>query len=107
VTSIRRKVKAICTQGGNQSLSDLLHQLNPGAAGMDGLLPPRGGQGDVRVPAALHLVACRRLASPETPEDELEDPASALLHYGVVAARRGDGAFDCQVPGLMEASNSR
>ena len=36
VTSIRRKVKAISTQGTNQSLSDLLHQLNPVLRGWTG-----------------------------------------------------------------------
>ncbi len=66
--------------------------LVKGAAGMDGVLPSRGGQGDVRLPAPLHVVAGGRLASPETPQEQLEDPTSALLHYGVVAARRGDGA---------------
>ena len=50
----------------------------PGAAGLDRPLPTRGVQRRLRLPARLHLAPGRRLATPQTPPDELEGTPTPL-----------------------------
>jgi hypothetical protein len=60
----------------------------PGAAGVDRLLPARSVQHRLRLPACLHLAAGHPLASPQAPRDHLEGTPATLLHQRMVARRR-------------------
>jgi len=64
----------------------------PGAAGLDRLLPAGSVLGDVQLPARLHLAAGHRLDTPQAPPDELEGTPPPLLRRRLVALRRGGRA---------------
>jgi hypothetical protein len=59
----------------------------PGAAGLDGVLPARRVGGDLPVPVRVHLVAGVRMDPPQAPPDQLEVPAPPLLRGPMVVAR--------------------
>jgi RNA-directed DNA polymerase len=62
-----------------------------GAAGLDGLLPSRGGQGHFRTPAPLHVEPGHPMAAEQTSQDGVEGPPATIRAHRLVAPRRGDG----------------
>ena len=62
----------------------------PGAAGLDQLLPARRVEGDLRLPARLHLAQGGLLAPPQAPARQLEVAPPALPPRVVADRRRGD-----------------
>jgi Reverse transcriptase (RNA-dependent DNA polymerase) len=84
--TVKAKVRTATRQGLHQPLAVLLYRLAPILRGLDQLLPLRGVQGDLRLPAPLHLASGPAMASPQTPPRELEvDPTP--LPARVVANR--------------------
>ena len=78
LASIMAKIKAITRQATNQPLSDRAAPDQCGAARLDGLLPPRREQADVRLPQPLHMVAGRWMAAAQALPSHLEDDPQAL-----------------------------
>ena len=75
--------------GHEQSLERAAGPNQPGPARLDQLLPLRGRERDLPLSQPLHLVADRRMDTPQTPENELEEPATQVLpRQPVVAAGR-------------------
>ena len=74
--------------------SDLLRRLNPVLRGWTQLLPARGVQGHLRLPARLHLAAGRRLAAPQDTPAQLEVAPRRYLPRGWCPARATTTLFD-------------
>ena len=90
LASIKAKVRTITRRATNQPLAVLLLPAQPGAAGLDQLLPPRRVQGDLRLPAPVHLAPGDLLAPPQAPPRQLEVAPTALPPEVVADGRRGD-----------------
>ena len=67
LAAVKAKVKAITRSGPQQSLDQLLHRLNPGAAWLVRILPWRRVRAHLQLPARLHVAQSALLAAPQTP----------------------------------------
>ena len=76
LAAVKRKVKTITTQGTNNPLSALLDQINPVLRGWTSYFHYAVANATFRYLQPLHLVADRRMDTPQTPQDELEEPAT-------------------------------
>ena len=88
LAKVKRKVKAITTQGTNNPLSALLDQINPVLRGWTSYFRYAVANVDLPLSEPLHLVADRRMDTPQTPQNELEDPAAHATTRSTGGGRR-------------------
>jgi Reverse transcriptase (RNA-dependent DNA polymerase) len=90
LAEIKAKVRTMTRGATDQSLSILLHRFQPGAPGLDRLLPARRLEGDLQLPARLRLAQGGVLAPPQEPPGQLEAAPPALRSEVVADGGRGD-----------------
>ena len=89
LASVKAKVQTLTRQDRQPAARRPAAPAQPGAARLDHLLPARRVQGDLRLPAPLHLAAGGPLAPSQAPPGELEVAAAPLPSK--VVADRGRG----------------
>ena len=95
VHSVTGKVRTITRQGLNFPLAVLLAPARADPAGLDQLLQARRVQGDLRLPAPLHVASGAVLDPPQTPPHQLEVDPTPLPARMVAHRRRRD---HCSTP---------